>query len=179
MPHISLKNLSISYGEHKVLHDVTVDIPDSQITVIIGPSGCGKTTLLKSLNRLLDLNEDVKVSGDVLIDGINTYDGDADILSLRKKMGEAAVKAAEFINYEGVGTIEFLVDKHRKFYFMEMNTRIQVEHPVTEIITGIDLIEQQIRIANGETLPKWIPSQESVFYADDPNLKDIAAGRKY
>ena len=87
MPHISLKNLSISYGEHKVLQDVTVDIPDSQITVIIGPSGCGKTTLLKSLNRLLDLNEDVKVTGDVLIDGVNTYDGNADILALRKKMG--------------------------------------------------------------------------------------------
>lgn len=87
MPHISLKDLSISYGEHKVLRDVTVDIPDSQITVIIGPSGCGKTTLLKSLNRLLDLNEDVKVTGDVLIDGLNTYDGNADVLGLRKKMG--------------------------------------------------------------------------------------------
>lgn len=87
MPHISLKNLSIAYGDHKVLHNVTVDIPDSQITVIIGPSGCGKTTLLKSLNRLLDLNEDVKVTGDVLIDGVNTYHDDADILALRKKMG--------------------------------------------------------------------------------------------
>jgi phosphate transport system ATP-binding protein len=87
MPHISLRNLSIAYGNQRVLHDVTVDIPDSQITVIIGPSGCGKTTLLKSLNRLLDLNEDVKVSGDVLIDGDNTYDSKADVLALRKKMG--------------------------------------------------------------------------------------------
>jgi phosphate transport system ATP-binding protein len=87
MPHRSLKNLSIAYGNQKVLHDVTVDIPDSQITVIIGPSGCGKTTLLKSLNRLLDLNEHVKVTGDFLIDGVNTYDGNVDILALRKKMG--------------------------------------------------------------------------------------------
>jgi len=87
LPHISLNNLSISYGEHKVLQNVTVDIPDSQITVIIGPSGCGKTTLLKSLNRLLDLNEDVKVSGKVLIDGADTYDAKADVLSLRKKLG--------------------------------------------------------------------------------------------
>ena len=87
MPHISLKNLSIAYGHHRVLQDVTVNIPDKQITVIIGPSGCGKTTLLKSLNRLLDLNEDVKVTGDVLIDGVNTYDGNADILALSKKMG--------------------------------------------------------------------------------------------
>ena len=87
MPHISLKDLSIAYGDHKVLQNVTVDIPDSQITVIIGPSGCGKTTLLKSLNRLLDLNDDVNVTGSVLIDGVNTYDPRADILALRKKMG--------------------------------------------------------------------------------------------
>ena len=87
MPHISLKDLSIAYGNHQVLQNVTVDIPDSQITVIIGPSGCGKTTLLKSLNRLLDLNDDVNVTGSVLIDGVNTYDPRADILALRKKMG--------------------------------------------------------------------------------------------
>jgi phosphate transport system ATP-binding protein len=87
VPHISLNNLSISYGNHKVLHEVSVDIPDSQITVIIGPSGCGKTTLLKSLNRLLDLNDDVSVKGNVLIDGVNTYDPKADVLSLRKKLG--------------------------------------------------------------------------------------------
>jgi phosphate transport system ATP-binding protein len=87
VPHISLSNLSISYGNHKVLRDVTVDIPDSQITVIIGPSGCGKTTLLKSLNRLLDLNDDVTVTGKVLIDEVDTYDSKADVLALRKKLG--------------------------------------------------------------------------------------------
>lgn len=68
---------------------------------------------------------------------------------LREKMGDAAVKAASFINYEGVGTIEFLVDKHRNFYFMEMNTRIQVEHPVTEEVINYDLIKEQILIAAG------------------------------
>lgn len=87
MPHISLNKLTITYGSHMVLQDITVDIPDSQITTIIGPSGCGKTTLLKSVNRLLDLTDDVKVSGDILIDGINTYDHNADILTLRKKVG--------------------------------------------------------------------------------------------
>jgi acetyl-CoA carboxylase biotin carboxylase subunit len=66
---------------------------------------------------------------------------------LRKKMGEAAVKAASSIKYEGVGTVEFLVDKHKNFYFMEMNTRIQVEHPVTEMVTNIDLVKEQIIIA--------------------------------
>jgi acetyl-CoA carboxylase biotin carboxylase subunit len=72
--------------------------------------------------------------------------------ALRARMGDAAVKAAKSINYRGVGTVEFLVDKNGKFYFMEMNTRIQVEHPVTEMITGIDLISEQIRVAQGERL---------------------------
>ncbi|MCL2928023.1 MAG: acetyl-CoA carboxylase biotin carboxylase subunit [Trichodesmium sp. St16_bin4-tuft] len=71
---------------------------------------------------------------------------------LRQKMGEAAVKAAKSINYLGAGTVEFLLDQSGKFYFMEMNTRIQVEHPVTEAITGLDLIAEQIRIAQGEKL---------------------------
>jgi acetyl-CoA carboxylase biotin carboxylase subunit len=70
--------------------------------------------------------------------------------SMREKMGKAAVKAAEFIKYEGVGTIEFLVDKNRKFYFMEMNTRIQVEHPITEqVIANFDLVREQIKVAAG------------------------------
>ena len=71
---------------------------------------------------------------------------------LRKKMGEVAVKAAKAVNYENAGTIEFLLDKDKNFYFMEMNTRIQVEHPVTEMVSGIDLIEEQIRVAAGEPL---------------------------
>lgn len=71
---------------------------------------------------------------------------------LRKKMGKAAVKAAEAAEYQNAGTIEFLVDPKGNFYFIEMNTRIQVEHPVTEEVTGIDLIKQQIRVANGEKL---------------------------
>jgi acetyl-CoA carboxylase biotin carboxylase subunit len=71
---------------------------------------------------------------------------------LRKKMGDMAVEIAKAVNYHSAGTVEFLLDSEKNFYFMEMNTRIQVEHPVTEIITGLDLIEQQIRVANGEEL---------------------------
>lgn len=76
---------------------------------------------------------------------------------LRKKMGDASVLGARSVNYEGAGTIECLVDKHKNFYFMEMNTRIQVEHTVTEVINGVDLIRQQILVAGGEkieTMPK-------------------------
>ncbi len=72
--------------------------------------------------------------------------------SLRERMGEAAVKAAKAANYENAGTIEFLLEKNENFYFMEMNTRIQVEHPVTEWVTGMDLIKEQIRIAKGHKL---------------------------
>ncbi|MCX5751295.1 MAG: acetyl-CoA carboxylase biotin carboxylase subunit [Candidatus Saganbacteria bacterium] len=70
----------------------------------------------------------------------------------RKKMGQAAVKAAKAVKYVGAGTIEFLLDKHGHFYFMEMNTRVQVEHPVTEMVTSIDIIKEQVRVAAGERL---------------------------
>jgi acetyl-CoA carboxylase biotin carboxylase subunit len=92
---------------------------------------------------------------------------------IRNKMGEAAVLGAKAVNYEGAGTIEFLLDKDKNFYFMEMNTRIQVEHPVTESIYGVDLIRQQILVASGEkieTLPKK-PSGHSFEFrinAEDP-----------
>ncbi len=77
---------------------------------------------------------------------------------LRERMGAAAVLGAKSVNYEGAGTIEFLLDKHRNFYFMEMNTRIQVEHPVTEFVWGVDLIRQQILVAGGEKV-EVLPQQ--------------------
>ena len=93
--------------------------------------------------------------------------------SLRNKMGKAAVKAAEFINYEGVGTVEFLVDKNRDFYFMEMNTRIQVEHPITEQVINYDLIREQILVASGEPISgiDYMPELHSIecrINAEDP-----------
>ena len=78
---------------------------------------------------------------------------------LRERMGDTAVRAAKAVGYENAGTIEFLLDKNKDFYFMEMNTRIQVEHPVTEMVTGMDLIKEQIRVAAGEKLSV---SQEDV-----------------
>ena len=92
---------------------------------------------------------------------------------LRNKMGAAAVKAAEYIKYEGAGTIEFLVDKHRNFYFMEMNTRIQVEHPITEQVIDFDLIREQILVAAGVPISgkNYLPKLHSIecrINAEDP-----------
>ncbi|XP_028360851.1 methylcrotonoyl-CoA carboxylase subunit alpha, mitochondrial [Phyllostomus discolor] len=95
---------------------------------------------------------------------------------VRKKLGEAAVRAAKAVNYVGAGTVEFIMDSQHNFYFMEMNTRLQVEHPVTEMITGTDLVEWQLKIAAGEKIPL---SQEEItlqghafearIYAEDPH----------
>ena len=92
---------------------------------------------------------------------------------LRDRMGKAAVKAAKFINYEGVGTVEFLVDKDRNFYFMEMNTRIQVEHPITEQVIDYDLIKEQIKVASGIKVSgnHYFPKLHSIecrINAEDP-----------
>ena len=95
--------------------------------------------------------------------------------ALRKRLGEAAVRVAKSCNYEGAGTVEFIMDPDKNFYFLEMNTRLQVEHPVTELITGLDLVELQIKIAQGEKLPftqedlkinGW--AVEARVYAEDP-----------
>jgi len=92
---------------------------------------------------------------------------------LRKEMGEAAIKAAESVKYEGVGTVEFLVDKNRNFYFMEMNTRIQVEHPITEEVVDFDLIREQIKVAAGTEISgkNYMPQLHAIecrINAEDP-----------
>jgi acetyl-CoA carboxylase biotin carboxylase subunit len=92
---------------------------------------------------------------------------------LRERMGEAAIKAAQAVKYEGVGTVEFLVDKNRDFYFMEMNTRIQVEHTITEEVIDYDLIKEQIKIAAGEKISgkNYYPHMHAIqcrINAEDP-----------
>jgi acetyl-CoA carboxylase biotin carboxylase subunit len=93
--------------------------------------------------------------------------------NLREAMGNAAIQAAEAIRYEGVGTVEFLVDKHKNFYFMEMNTRIQVEHPITEEVINFDLIKEQIKIASGIPISgkNYYPEKHAIecrINAEDP-----------
>src|SRR4051812_2967279 len=99
-------------------------------------------------------------------------------------MGEQAVALAKYVGYSSAGTVEFLVDTARNFYFLEMNTRLQVEHPITEYITGVDLVEQMIRVAAGQTLQLrqedlkidgW--AMESRVYAEDPEKYLPSIGR--
>jgi acetyl-CoA carboxylase biotin carboxylase subunit len=92
---------------------------------------------------------------------------------LREKMGQAAILAAEAVKYEGVGTVEFLVDKHRDFYFMEMNTRIQVEHTITEEVINYDLVKEQIKLAFGDKISgrNYYPKMHAIqcrINAEDP-----------
>jgi phosphate transport system ATP-binding protein len=86
-PHIQVQNLNVAYSGHVALKNVSVEIPKRQITAIMGPSGCGKTTLLKSMNRLLELSDEAQIQGQVLIDGIGIYDPAIDVTEVRKKTG--------------------------------------------------------------------------------------------
>ena len=104
---------------------------------------------------------------------------------LREKMGKVSVNAIKKIGYSNLGTIEFLVDKNKDFYFMEMNTRVQVEHPITEMVTGIDIIKEQLKIASGEELTytqkdiNFIGhSMECRINAENPKKKFMPSPRK-
>lgn len=92
MQALSIQGLNVWYGKNQAVKNITLDIPAHQITAIIGPSGCGKTTLLKSLNRLLDLQEEVRVGGKVLFDGANLYDAGTDVTEVRTRIGLLAQK---------------------------------------------------------------------------------------
>lgn len=86
-PHISIQDLNVHIGENHILKNINIDFPDKKVTSLIGPSGCGKTTLLKTMNRLLDHQTDVRVEGKVLVDGENIYDPKVEVTHIRKKMG--------------------------------------------------------------------------------------------
>ena len=93
---IQIRNLSLHYGKKQALFDVSMDIPEHHVTAFIGPSGCGKSTFLRSLNRMNDLIDGVKIEGKVMIDTINIYDKNIDVVNLRKKVGMVFQKSNPF-----------------------------------------------------------------------------------
>ena len=127
------KGMRVAYSEHFVEHPRHIEfqiLADTYGNIVhLGERDC---SIQRNHQKMIEESPSVAISE-----------------KLRKEMGEAAVKAAKAANYTSAGTIEFLLEKNEQFYFMEMNTRIQVEHPVTEWVTGIDLIKEQIRIASG------------------------------
>lgn len=101
---IQSKQLNLSYGTKQALHNISIDIPEKKVTALIGPSGCGKSTFLRTLNRMNDLIDSVKISGDILIDDVNIYDKNIDVVELRKKVGMVFQKSNPFAKsiYENV-----------------------------------------------------------------------------
>ncbi len=171
MPHIAIRNLSVDCSHHPVLKDINCDIPDGRIVAIVGPSGCGKTTLLKSINRLLDLNEDAEVRGHVFIDGKDIYAPDADILTLRKQVGFMAQRpfplpmsikdnVAFGPRIHGLkGPLPVAIETHLRRAGLWEEVKDRLDAPASRLSIG-----QQQRLA----LARTIAVEPEVILADEP-----------
>lgn len=173
MSHISVQELSVRYDTHQALKNVSVDIPDGQITAIIGPSGCGKTTLLRSFNRLIDLTDGVYLSGKVLIDGVNILDRTVDVTHLRKKMGLLAQRPypLPMSIYDNVAygprihgirdrrTLDQIVEQSLRTSSLWSDVKERLRAPATKLSIG-----QQQRLC----LARALAIEPEVLLADEP-----------
>ena len=182
--HISVRDLSVWYGQHQVLKDITLDIPDKKITAIIGPSGCGKTTLLKSFNRLINLQDGVKVSGQVLVDGENIYDPKVEVTHLRKKMGLLFQKpqVLPMSIYDNVAygprihgikdkkTLDEIVGRHLKESSLWSEVKDRLHAPASRLSIG-----QQQRLC----LARGLAVEPEIILGDEPTsaLDPVSAER--
>jgi len=184
MPHIIVRNLTVHYNGRAALDNVTVEIPDRQITAVIGPSGCGKTTFLRCLNRLIDTTDGARVSGEVLIDGENIYAPGADVISLRKKMGLLSQKpqALPMSIYDNVaygprlhGTrgrreLDRIVTEHLRVSSLWDEVHDRLHAPASQLSVG-----QQQRLC----LARGLAVEPEVLLCDEPtaSLDPISAQR--
>jgi len=173
MPHISVRDLTVAYDGHAVLSDVTMDIPDRQITAVVGPSGCGKTTFLRCMNRLIDMTDGARVRGEVLIDGANILAPDADVISLRKKMGLLSQKPQPLPMsiYDNVaygprlhGTrskreLDAIVERYLKLSSLWEEVRGRLHAPASRLSVG-----QQQRLC----LARGLAVEPEVLLCDEP-----------
>jgi phosphate transport system ATP-binding protein len=173
-PHISVQRLNVAYGSQQALTDITVDIPDKQITAIIGPSGCGKTTLLKCFNRLIDLNDEVKISGTVLVDGTDIYNGKSvDPTYIRQKMGllsqrpfplpmsiyDNVAYGPRIHNRYAKKELDELVEKYFMMVGLWSEVKDRLRGPATKLSAG-----QQQRLC----LARGLAVEPEILLADEP-----------
>jgi phosphate transport system ATP-binding protein len=184
-PHISVEKLNVFYASLQSLKDITVTIPEKQITAIIGPSGCGKSTLLKSFNRLIDLNEEARISGKVLVDGIDIYNSRAvDPTFIRKKMGLLSQRPfpLPMSIYDNVaygprlhGTqskknLDAIVERYLKISGLWDEVKDRLKSPASKLSAG-----QQQRLC----LARGLAVEPEIILADEPTsaLDPISAQR--
>jgi phosphate transport system ATP-binding protein len=173
-PHISVQNLNVAYGSQQALMDITVDIPDKQITAIIGPSGCGKTTLLRCFNRLIDLTDEVKISGTVMVDGIDIYnEKSTDPTYIRQKMGLLSQKPfpLPMSIYDNVAygprihkryakkEMDGLVEKYLMMVGLWSEVKNRLKSPASKLSAG-----QQQRLC----LARGLAVEPEILLADEP-----------
>lgn len=184
MQPLSIRNLNVWYGEQPALKDISVDVPLKQITAIIGPSGCGKSTLLKSLNRLLDLNEQVRVRGQVLLDGSDIYAPGVDVTEVRTHIGLLAQKPfpLPMSIYDNVaygprihgshkGQLDGVVEDHLRAVGLWDEVRDRLKAPATDLSVG-----QQQRLCLARTLavePEILLCDESTAALDPISARGI------
>ncbi|MBI3991074.1 MAG: phosphate ABC transporter ATP-binding protein [Candidatus Omnitrophica bacterium] len=182
--HISVINLTVWYGRHQALNNVNIDIPDKKITAIIGPSGCGKTTLLKSFNRLIDLQEGIKVNGQVLVDGEDIYDPKVEVTHLRKKMGLLSQRpqVLPMSIYDNVAygpklhgikdkkKVDEIVERHLKDSSLWNEVKDRLHSPASRLSIG-----QQQRLC----LARGLAVEPEIILGDEPTsaLDPISAER--
>jgi len=171
--HISVQNLSVFYGSEEVLKDISIEIPDKKIIMIIGPSGCGKTTLLKSFNRLIDMRDGVRVSGRVMVDGENIFDSKIEVTHIRKKMGllsqnPCPLPMSIYDNVAYGPRIHGLKDKKRldrivEHYLREASLWDEVKDRLGEPASRVSIGQQQ-RLC----LARGLAVEPEIILADEP-----------
>jgi len=153
-PHVQVRQLNVYYGKNQALKDINLEIPKRQITVIMGPSGCGKTTFLKSLNRFLELTDDTRHTGEVLIDGEDIYASGMDVTEIRKKAGLLAQhpyplpmsiydNVAYGLRIHGMASRGRKLDEKVKHYLMEAGLWEEVKDRLHAPATGLSIGQQQ------------------------------------
>ena len=173
MKNIGIESLNAFYGDQQALYDITVEIPERKITAIIGPSGCGKSTLLKCFNRLIDLTDGARVSGKIIVDGMNVLDGSVDIIETRRKMGLLAQKPTPLPMsiYDNVaygpkihGThekkkLDQIVEKYLKIAGMWDEVKNRLKSPANKLSIG-----QQQRLC----LARGLAVEPEILLCDEP-----------